>query len=211
MPCSIDAGSTDPTRDPSADHTVEGQSDQDDDNIIASNSAIGAEDDKLTPDGEACDASPDDSIATDLYIAANQTILEEVRDQHGGTLSTINSLTQRSGILMAFDSVFIIELLGLDPADELLCWMTIASILTSMVFGFVTIMTGRETPLGTDIDIVASTYRSGKYEDLTPIIFKGKRMALKRSKSIASEMSHMVSIQMLFLVASVFGLVMMEG
>lgn len=210
MPCTEDAESVDPSEEPSADQHTKDRSDQDDD-APKSGSAIEAGDEDPVLKGETREVYPDDGVATSLYIAANQTILNEIKDQHGGTLSTINSLTQRSGILMAFNSVFIMELLGMDSADESLWWITVISILVSMVFGFVTIMTGREAPLGTDIDIVVSTYKNGKYDDLTPTIFRGKRMALKRSKSMAAQMSRMVSLQMLFLAASVFGLVIMEA
>lgn len=49
----------------------------------------------------------------EFYLASSQVLLDEIRDQHGEALGSVNSLIQRSGIIMAFNSVFLIELFNL--------------------------------------------------------------------------------------------------
>lgn len=145
-----------------------------------------------------------------LYLASNQILLDEIKDQHSETLNSINSLMQRSGIIMAFNSVFIIELFRLQPSEGTVWWITIASILTSMLLGLTSIITGRLTPMGADINKVVNTYNNGTYEDLTPIIFNGKSEALEKTTSLAKKISNLILIQTLFLITSVIGLIIIE-
>lgn len=79
-----------------------------------------------------------------------------------------------------------------------------------MMLGLLAIMTGRKLPLGTDIDIVVSTYENGMYEGLTPIIVEGELKVLKESMLTGSHASNIVLLQTLFLVSSTVGLMMME-
>lgn len=146
----------------------------------------------------------------ELYLASNQMVLDEIRNQHNETLNSINSLIQRSGIIMAFNSVFMIELFRLQPTEGPIWWITIISTLLSMILGLISIITGRLTPLGTGINKIVNTYNNGTYEDLTPIIFNGKSEALEQSTSIAQKISNLILIQTLFLIASVIGLIFME-
>lgn len=167
-------------------------------------------------DCAAEDSKPDESDARyrnqgfELYQASNQLILDEIRDQHNETLNSINSLIQRSGIIMAFNSVFMIELFRLQHVGGIIWWITIACTLSSMFLGLGSIITGRLAPLGTDINSIVNTYNKGTYEDLAPTIFNGKSIALKKTTLIAQDISNLILIQTLFLIASVIGLIIME-
>lgn len=154
--------------------------------------------------------SKDSDHEFELYLASNQMIIDEIRNRHNETLNSINSLIQRSGIIMAFNSVFVIELFRLQPVEGIVWLSTIISTLLSMLLGLISIITGRLTPLGTSINKVVDTYNTGRYEDLTPIIFNGKSEALEKSTSIAQKISNLILLQTIFLLISVIGLIMME-
>lgn len=146
----------------------------------------------------------------EFYLASSQVLLDEIRDQHGEALGSVNSLIQRSGIIMAFNSVFLIELFNLQSTGGILWMATVISTLIGMSFGLFVVIEGRLMPAGTNIDKVVWTYNGGAYGNLVPEISNGRLRALKESISIAELISNMVLMQTIFLLVSVTGLIIME-
>lgn len=146
----------------------------------------------------------------EFYLASSQMLLDEIRDQYNVALNTVNSLIQRSGIIMAFNSVFLIELFNLQSTGNSLWTITVISTFISMFLGLIIVVEGRLMSVGTKIDMVIQTYNAGSYEGLTPEISNGKLEALQESMRITKLTSNLVMMQTTFLLVSVVGLVIME-
>ncbi len=155
-------------------------------------------------------SAPNSEHVFETILASDQMLLDEIRNQHDDALSTIDSLIQRSGIITAFNSVFLVELFNLQSTGSTLWIATIASTLIGMCVGLITVIEGRLIPSGTKIDKVVQTYNVKTYVDLVPVISNGRLRSLKKSRAIAKMISPLVLIQTVFLLISVMGLVIME-
>ncbi len=146
----------------------------------------------------------------DFYLASNQLLLDEIRDQHSETINLVNSLVQRSGIIMAFNSVFLIELFSLQSIGSPLWIATTVATLLGMSAGLITVIWGRRMSPGTRIDKIVKTYNDQNYKDLVPAISNGKLGALNKSVMIVELVSNLILVETAFLLVSVIGLVILE-
>lgn len=154
--------------------------------------------------------SPGSDHMFETVLASDQILLDEIRNQHNDAMSTIDSLVQRSGIILAFNSVFLIELFDLQSTGNILWVATVVSTLIGMCAGLITVIEGRLMPSGTKIDKVVRTYNTKTYADLVPVISNGRLRSLKKSKAVAETISPLVLAQTVFLLISVIGLITME-
>ncbi len=165
--------------------------------------------DESNPDNQDGRASDSDH-RFETYLASDQMLLEEIRDQHNETLGLVNSLVQRSGIVMAFNSMFLIELFNLQSTGNIVWMITTVSTLIGMLVGLIAVIDGRLISPGTKIDKVVRIYNVKTYEDLVPAISNGKLRALKKSTMVVELISDLVLIQTIFLLTSVIGLIILE-
>ena len=136
-------------------------------------------------------------------------LLEEVRSQHSESLSLIGSLTQKSGIIMAFSSILFIELFRLSITG----WAWYAALILMIICtasGLMAVIFGRKISLGADINKVARSYNNDETDDLLVMMFNEKSEALSVSLQDANRISMCVLIQMMMLILSLVFLVYLE-
>lgn len=136
-------------------------------------------------------------VETDHF--ADEMVVGEIRSQHSEILAMVGTLSQRSGIAMAFSTLVLIELFDLE-SDSFLWWSCLVLILSSILIGLASLITGKTIPLGADLYQVVKTYNDGDYDNLAPLMFNHRVLAVQRARRNVDCISLFVLLQTVTLV-----------
>ena len=150
--------------------------------------------------GEPDAGSENSHVTEDLRLM--ELMIGEVQSQYDTTVSQINSHIQKSGLLLAFTSVLLMELFpfGYTP----LCFMSVSLCLLSVIISIYCIILYMNIPMGIEVNEMSNLYCFAFFQKLVSDIYNFKTEALYDCLKKSQALSMLVLIQA---VSFVLGLV----
>ena len=161
--------------------------------------------DDCPPSEEDADAKPEDTEES----AAFGFMMSEAQTQNGTIITEIGLQTQKSGILLAFVSIVLLEYLSMPELSAV--WVIGTGVtLASALIGTLTIIIGMRPNLGIEAGSMMRYYKSQMYGPLRYAIYNRRLRSLEDNQHIMDHLIWLLIAQLVLFVSGLLVLVWLE-